>query len=77
VLVTFDKPPGNTIGDIEKDPQSGTATVFATVPLAEFGTYWTILHHERPSYIQCGIDVGATTVGYISLATEGCDAPFS
>lgn len=75
VQVTFGKPSdGNKIGRLEE--YDDKAMVFATVPLAEFETYWAILHHDKPSHVDCGTDVGsALTLGYFALATQGFDAP--
>jgi hypothetical protein len=73
VQVTFGKPSGNKIGNIEFIT-SNTATVVTTVPLAEFETYWAILHDERPSHVYCGVDTDGKTLGHFSLATEGFPA---
>jgi hypothetical protein len=74
VQVTFGKPSGDTIGNIEFDTSS-TATVVATVPLAEFETCWAILHDGRPYHVYCGVDTDGKTLGFFNLATEGFPAP--
>ena len=76
VEVTFGKPPGvggGQIGHLEEF--ANKATVFATVPLAEFETYLAILHDDRRSHVYCGTDENASTLGFFNLATEGFPAP--
>jgi len=76
VQVTFDKPPGGGGGQIGHIEESANkATVFATVPLAEFEIYLAILHDDQRSHVYCGTDVGASTLGFFNLATEGFPAP--
>lgn len=76
VQVTFGKPPGeggDPIGRIKDS--ANKATVFATLPLAEFEIYLAILHDDRQSHVYCGTDVGTPRLGFFNMATEGFPAP--
>jgi hypothetical protein len=69
VQITFADPPDpSQIGFVHD--HGSRATVYVTIPTAEFGTVLAILHAKPQATVICGLYDGGPTVGYFNLLTS-------